>query len=336
MRRLNRASLRPFNTFGVEASAAALVEIESPEDLEKVEFDADTDLVLGGGSNILFAGDVPGTVFLNRMMGRRILEDHDEYVVIEAGGGENWHQLVLWSLDQGLSGLENLSLIPGLVGAAPMQNIGAYGVELVDELESVSCWDWRTGKWRRFNNHDCRFSYRDSRFKSGEPDHYLITSIRLRLEKQFTPRLSYAGIGEELLAMGVSDPTAGQVSDAVIRIRQRKFPDPAKIGNAGSFFKNPVVSGDESEDLRSRFDGLPVHRVSVDTAKLSAAWMIEHCGWKGHRQGDAGISFQHALVLVNHGTATGKELWALACSIRASINEMFGVLLNPEPRIIQT
>ena len=334
MRRQEQVSLKRYNTFGVEATARSVVQIESETDLEELEFDPRRDLVLGGGSNVLFTGDVDGTVFINRIGGMRVIDSDDDMAVVEAAGGAIWHSLVLWSLKQGLSGLENLSLIPGLAGAAPMQNIGAYGVELADYLDSVTAWDWQNREWVNFSNHDCSFSYRDSRFKSDEPDRYLITSMRLRLRRNFTPSLSYAGLNEELAALGIEKPSADLVSKAVILIRKRKLPNPATLGNAGSFFKNPSLHPDQAEKLRTRFDGLPVHMINKGAVKLSAAWMIEHCGWKGHREGDAGVFEKHALVLVNHGNASGRDILSLANKISASVAEEFGVTLEPEPRII--
>lgn len=334
MKHLTAKSLKAMNTFGVEATAEELIEVDSAQDLEGIEFDPTTDLMLGGGSNILFASAVPGTVYLNRIHGRRVIEENEHHAIVEAGGGENWHEFVRWTLDQGWSGLENLSLIPGLAGAAPMQNIGAYGVELAGKLESVTAWDLRGGEWRTFSNRDCGFAYRDSRFKSHQPGRYLIASIRLRLDRRFTPRLEYAGLGEELEALGISRPTAQQVSDAVIRIRRRRLPDPALTGNAGSFFKNPVVNMDEADALRTRHAGLPVHLITPGTAKLNAAWLIEQCGWKGFREGDAGVSGQHALVLVNHGQASGRELLNLARRVSRSVAAEFGIELETEPVII--
>jgi len=339
MKRSENASLQHLNSFSVEAHAGLLLEMESEHDLQVLmaehPLDSGRDLILGGGSNVLFAGDIDGIVLLNRVTGKRIVTESDNEVLVEACAGESWHSLVLWSLEQGLSGIENLSLIPGLAGAAPIQNIGAYGVELASVIDSVQALELDSGQLRRFGHDDCRFDYRDSRFKSVDADRFLITHIRLRLQRTFTANLSYAGIGEELEAMGVSDPTARQVSDAVIRIRQRKLPDPEVIGNAGSFFKNPVVEPAVARQLAKEFDGLPVHATTDGAAKLSAAWMIEQCGWKGYRQGDAGVSQQHALVLVNHGHATGRHLLELADAIRDSVRSRYGIELTPEPRIIR-
>jgi UDP-N-acetylmuramate dehydrogenase len=339
MMRSQNASLKHLNSFSVEAHARQLLELESEDDLQAFTsvhpFNPDTDLILGGGSNLLFAGDVHGSVILNRVTGRKIITDSDNEVLIEACGGENWHQLVLWSLEQGLSGIENLSLIPGLAGAAPMQNIGAYGVELADVLDSVQAIELKTGQVHEFKHADCHLSYRDSRFKTMDAGRFLISRIRLRLQRIFTAKLHYAGIGDELLTMDISKPTAKQVSDAVIRIRQRKLPDPATVGNAGSFFKNPVADRATADLLARDFTGLPLYPMDDNRVKLSAAWMIDHCEWKGHREGDAGVSDQHALVLVNYGNASGRHILDLANAISDSVKRRFGVELQPEPRIIK-
>lgn len=328
-------SLKALNTLGVSAHATHITELTDAQQLPGQAFDPNTDLVLGEGSNVLIADDVPGTVLLNRLRGRRVLESDDDGAVIEAAAGEPWHGLVRWSLDQGLSGLENLSLIPGLAGAAPLQNIGAYGVELADHLQSLDAWDWHEQRMRRFSVDECRFGYRDSYFKTGEPDRYLVTAIRLRLSRQFTPRLEYPGLAAALADAGIDQPGALEVSDAVIRVRQAKLPDPAVTGNAGSFFRNPVIDADRAESLRTRYAGLPVYPAGDNLAKLSAGWMIEHCGWKGYREGDAGISARHALVLVNYGEASGRQLVDLAWRVRDSVAETFGVRLENEPRVIE-
>ena len=339
MKRILNASLKHLNSFSVEARAGQLLELESEEDLQTLisehSFDVTSDLILGGGSNIVFAGDIHGTVILNRVTGKTIVEDSKEGVLVEACAGENWHQLVLWCLDHGLSGIENLSLIPGLVGAAPIQNIGAYGVELADVLDSVLTLDLRNGAQREFKQKDCHFTYRNSRFKSADAGKYLITGIRLRLKREFTPKLAYKGLTEELLAMGVNSPTARQLSEAIIRMRQRKLPDPKTCGNAGSFFKNPVVSQSRAALLIKEFSGLPVYPAGNE-AKLSAGWLIEQCGWKGRSMGRAAVSEQHALVLINKGNATGQEILTLADAIQASVQDRFGIELEPEPLIIQS
>jgi UDP-N-acetylmuramate dehydrogenase len=274
-------------------------------------------------------------VYLNRLRGRRLGHPEGTTVLVEAAAGENWDGLVRWSLRQGLSGLENLSLIPGLAGAAPVQNIGAYGVELADVLESVCAWDWTRGDWRVFSNEECRLSYRDSRFKSEEADRFLITSIRLRLSTVFHPKLDYAGIREQLAKTGVAKPGAIDVCEAVTTIRQQKLPDPAVTPNAGSFFKNPLVSTEQAHALQLKYPGLPAWPGSHHDTKLSAAWMIEHCGWRGHRKGEVGVSEQHALVLVNHGNGQGADVLNLADAIIDSVRQEFGVCLMAEPKIVQ-
>lgn len=338
MKRVLNASLKKYNSFGVEAHAGELITLETENDLDilagELAFDPANDLVLGDGSNILFAGDVSGRVILNRITGKTILETSKDSALIEACGGENWHQLVVWSLDQGLSGLENLSLIPGLAGAAPIQNIGAYGVELADILHSVEVLDSVSGQRNDIQNVDCDFAYRDSRFKSRDRGRFLITRIRLRLDRNFKPRLAYAGIGDELLSQGIESPTARDVSNAVIRIRQRKLPDPKVIGNAGSFFKNPLVNRSLATTLAKEYSGLPVYPVDDKNAKLSAAWLIESCGWKGRSMGEAAVYDKHALVLINKGQATGQDILTLAEAIQASVKDRFGIELQAEPRII--
>ena len=310
-------SLKTFNTFGVEASAGLMLTLENEEDLLSLpNFDPGRDFILGGGSNVLFSTDVPGTVIHNRITGRDIVKTGDDHAWVEAGAVENWHELVRWTLKNGLSGLENLSLIPGLAGAAPIQNIGAYGVELAAVLEGVTAWDLSQSEWKTFSREDCELTYRGSRFKTAEPGRFLITSIRLRLDRHYKPQLGYAGLREELSRLNIRQATAIEVSDAVIRLRQRKLPDQATSGNAGSFLKNPVLGQESVEALLAHFPGLPTWPLDNETIKVSAAWMIEHCRLKGHRTGDAGISDQHALVIVNHGSASGEEILQLARTIQ--------------------
>jgi len=339
MKRSENASLKQLNSFAVDVRAAQLVEIERVEDLQvfsrDFRFDRERDLILGGGSNILFAGDVDGTVLLNRLVGKTVIDESDDTVLVEACAGENWHRLVEWSLEQGLSGLENLSLIPGLAGAAPIQNIGAYGVELADVLESVEVLDLDDDSWRVFSADDCHLGYRDSRFKGVDADRYLITRIRLRLQRRFTAKLTYPGLRSELDSMGIIEPTAKQVSDAVVRLRLRKLPDPAVTGNAGSFFKNPLVTDELANTLVREYADMPLYPAADGMYKLSAAWLIEQCGWKGRSLGDAAVSAKHALVLVNRGNASGAELLELATAITDSVSEVFTIDLVPEPRIVR-
>jgi len=253
--------------------------------------------------------------------------------VVRAEAGAGWDALVDWTLARGLAGLENLALIPGLVGAAPIQNIGAYGVEVAECIAVVEAWDRGSGRMVRLDPPDCGFGYRDSVFKRA-PDRWIVTAVEFRLSRNGAPRLGYAGVREELDAMAIANAGPAEVAGAVRRLRRRKLPDPAVIGNAGSFFKNPVVTAESAERLRSGHADLPVYPAGPGKAKLSAAWLIEHCGWRGAREGDAGVAAQHALVLVNHGHASGAELLALARRVAASVEVRFGVRLEPEPRIV--
>ena len=329
------ASLRMRNTFGVEATAPLLVEVADAAALPGVlaRHAGDAPMLLGGGSNLLFAGNPPGAVIALATRGIAMTED-GEVAIVRADAGATWHEFVLWTLRHGLCGLENLALIPGTVGAAPIQNIGAYGVEVRERIRAVEALDRRDGAMVRLDNAACGFAYRDSLFKR-DPERFVVTAVEFALPRTPAPRLDYAGIGEELAAMGVADPTPSQVADAVIRIRRRKLPDPAVLGNAGSFFKNPIVPAVQAEALHARHPSLPTFRGNDDgTRKLSAAWLIDQCGWKGHREGDAGVAASHALVLVNHGHATGMQLLDLARRIAASVRERFGVDIEPEPRIV--
>ena len=332
------ASLRTRNTFGVDATAPLLVDVADAAALPDIlARHADpAPMLLGGGSNLLFAGNPPGAVIALAAHGIRIVEDGD-VAIIRADAGAIWHDLVLWTLAQGLCGLENLALIPGTVGAAPIQNIGAYGVEVRERIHAVEAFDRRAGAMVRLDANACEFAYRDSLFKR-DPEHYVVTAVEFALPRTPSLRLDYAGIGDELAAMGIADPSSSspsQVADAVIRIRRRKLPDPAVLGNAGSFFKNPIVPVAQAEALHAEHASLPMFRGNADdTRKLSAAWLIDQCGWKGHRDGDAGVAASHALVLVNHGHATGAQLLDLARRIADSVRERFGVAIEPEPRIV--
>lgn len=333
------ADLGARNTFGVAARAPWLLEVFDTgtlaEALELEQIAGLPLLPLGGGSNLLFAGDAPGAVLALRAAGMRVLGEHGGRATVRAEAGAEWHALVMWSLDQGLCGLENLALIPGSVGAAPIQNIGAYGVEAGERIVAVEAWDRQQGTRVRLDRQACAFGYRDSAFKRA-PDRWIVTAVEFELARDAAPRLDYAGIGEELAAMGIAGPpSAREVAEAVIRIRRRKLPDPALTGNAGSFFKNPIVPAAQAAALLAAHPRLPVFPGDGDgSRKLSAAWLIDACGWKGAREGDAGVSDAHALVLVNHGQASGAQLLALARRIAASVGERFGVALEPEPRIV--
>jgi len=326
--------LDQLNTFGTSARAGLLVTVETEEDLLSAPgLDPARDFVLGGGSNVLFVTDVPGTVYLNRLRGIDIIQQDPVDVLIEVGAGENWHDLVTWSVTRGFSGIENLALIPGLAGAAPIQNIGAYGAELAEVLDSVTAWDWHTASWVVLSRQECLLGYRSSVFKVAQADRYMITSIRIKLKKQFTARLEYAGLAAELDQNCAGEPGLGDVYDAVIRLRRRKLPDPAVIGNAGSFFKNPVLSLADHEQLQARFPELTSWAAGDQVIKVSAAWLIERCGLKGFAMNGAAVSSQHALVLVNQGHCSGRAIWELAQVIEARVWDAFGIRLEPEPRI---
>ncbi len=332
------APLRARTTFGVPARAPWLIEVDDAAALDEVlalpQVAGAEPLIIGGGSNLLFAGDAPGAVIAMATHDLRVLSDDGVQALVRADAGVAWHPLVMWTLDQGLCGLENLALIPGTVGASPIQNIGAYGTEVGEFIHVVEALDRRRGTRVRLDRDACAFAYRDSVFKH-DADRYLVTAVEFLLPRAPALRLDYAGIRDELGAMGIADPTARDVGNAVIRIRQRKLPDPAVVGNAGSFFKNPIVSQAQADALLVDYPTLPVFRGdAAHNRKLSAAWMIEACGWKGHRDGDAGVSAAHALVLVNHGEATGAQLLLLARKIAASVQARFGVAIEPEPKII--
>ena len=327
------------NTFGVAARAPLLVEVSNTTALPELFGyamlrDAPL-LVLGGGSNLLFAGDPQGAVLALTAQQICIVEEDSSHAIVRADAGVIWHDFVLWTLGRGLCWLENLALIPGTVGAAPIQNIGAYGVEVRACIHVVEAFDRQCGGVVRLVAADCAFAYRDSCFKH-DPDRYVVTAVEFALSRNAAAILSYAGIGEELAAMGVTQaPRATQVAEAVIRIRRRKLPDPAVLGNAGSFFKNPIVPTAVATSLLQEHPALPVFRATDDgNRKLSAAWLIDQCGFKGHRDGDAGVSSEHALVLVNHGHASGLQLLELARRIAAAVFARFGVPIEPEPRII--
>ena len=335
---VEHAALAPLNTFGVAATARWLAEVRDataiPAVLALPAVSGAPVMVLGVGSNVLFAADFPGLILRMGFDSVRVLDDDGSTALVRAEAGAGWDALVDWTLARGLAGLENLALIPGLVGAAPIQNIGAYGAEVAESIETVEAWDRQTDRFDRLDAAQCAFAYRDSVFKR-EPERWIVTAVAFRLAREARPRLDYAGVREELAAQGVTaDPTPQQVAAAVRRLRRRKLPDPAVIGNAGSFFKNPVVEAALAARIRGEHPQAPVYPAGEGCSKLSAAWLIESCGWRGHRDGDAGISAQHALVLVNHGTASGAQLLALARRVAESVEQRFGMRLEPEPRIV--
>jgi UDP-N-acetylmuramate dehydrogenase len=333
---VENASLQGRNTFHVAARAAMLIDVRNPAALDELfgyaMLKTQPLLVLGEGSNILFTRDWNGVVLSIAARGIRVLEGDDARARIRVEAGENWNDFVHWSLAKGYCGLENLVLIPGLVGAAPIQNIGAYGTEVREFIASVEVWDRNTSKRITLANADCAFGYRDSLFKRDR-DRYVVTAVEFELPRVRALRIDYAGVHEELAALGVSEPTAPTVAEAIARIRTRKLPNPMRVGNAGSFFKNPLIDAKQANALREMHPDLPCWPAG-DRCKLSAAWLIEACGLKGARDGDAGVSEQHALVLINHGQASGAQLWALAERVRAAVRERFGVELEPEPLVV--
>jgi UDP-N-acetylmuramate dehydrogenase len=332
-------SLKAMNTFGVEAEARWYAEVASPAELTSLLADERIAnlplLVLGGGSNLLLTGDVDGLVVRYVDDHIRIIAAGRESHLVEVGAGLEWHGFVDWSLANGYVGMENLALIPGTVGAAPIQNIGAYGVEVESIINAVEVFDRERRCTTIFKHDYCDFAYRWSRFKRAEErDRYVVVNVRFRLPRLGELRLDYPGIRDELAQMQIDTPNARDVFDAICRIRRRKLPDPAVIGNAGSFFKNPIVSTDVAQMLLAAHPKAPNFDAGEDRRKLSAAWLIDQCGLKGYRDGDAGVSAQHALVLVNHGRATGADLWRVARHVQLAVSERFGVELAPEPVVV--
>ena len=332
------AALDHRNTLRVAARARWLVELDDaaclPRALAHPALGELPLLVLGEGSNVLFTGDFDGVVLAMATRGVMV-ESEGETTRIAVAAGERWDDFVRWSLGQGYAGLENLILIPGTVGAAPIQNIGAYGTEVAEFIESVEAWDRQRGEVVSLHREACAFAYRDSLFKR-DGERYIVTAVRFALPRSRELRLGYAGIDDELRRMGIATPTPFHVAEAVVHLRTRKLPDPAVIGNAGSFFKNPLVDADTAAALKREHPDMPQWPGSGQHTKVSAAWLIESCGFKGLREGDAGISNRHALVLVNHGHASGGELWALAERVREGVRARFGITLQPEPKVIRT
>ncbi len=331
-------SLLKCNTFDLEALAGHFLPLTDPAQLTQLRADTATAalprLILGGGSNVLLTRDFPGLVIHVELKGIELLGEDREVRRIRVAAGENWHDFVMWTLDQGYGGLENLSLIPGSVGAAPIQNIGAYGVEVGELIESVAVFDFESGAISTLPRADCAFGYRDSVFKHALRDSALILGVTFVLPKDWKPNTRYAEVAQELAARGITDPSARQVSDAVIAIRQRKLPDPAVLGNAGSFFKNPVVPAAQRDALLQAHPNLVSHAQPDGSCKLAAGWLNDQCGWKGRSLGAAGVYEKQALVLVNRGGATGADIWRLAQAVQADVAAHFGVQLEPEPVVI--
>ena len=330
--------LKQYNTFGIDAKAKLFARFESVEELQMLlqmpEIQKEEKLVLGGGSNLLFTKDFDGVVLQNGIEGIKVLQEDDAHVLVKAGGGEVWHSFVLYALQQNYGGVENLSLIPGTVGAAPLQNIGAYGVELKDIFHELEAVHLQTGEVRTFDNASCKFGSRESIFKNEVKGQYVVTSVIFRLHKKHTFNTSYGAITDTLEEMQVQQPSIQDISAAVCHIRQSKLPDPKQIGNAGSFFKNPEIPLDQFQQLKEQYPSIPSYPVSDTTVKVPAGWLIEQCGWKGKVLGNYGVHKNQALVLVNYGGAKGEQVRQLAYDIIASVEERFGIRLHPEVNIL--
>lgn len=342
---ISKHSLKSLNTFGVDVSAKWFASVTSVKGLQALLADSRwtsvPKLILGGGSNILFTKDFDGLVIHNVIRGIEEVGVDGDHTFLRAASGEVWHELVMHTVNLGLGGIENLSLIPGFVGAAPIQNIGAYGAELSEVFAEAAAVHFSTGESRTFSLQDCRFGYRDSVFKRELAGQYVITSVTLRFDQKHEVNTSYGAIVDTLKTKGITEPSIRDVSNAVIAIRRSKLPDPTEIGNAGSFFKNPVVPPAKLDELRSRYPDIPHYQSraaampSNGEAKLLAGWLIEQAGWKGKRIGNVGMHAKQALVLVNYGGATGEELLRHARTVKQSVADKFGVELEEEVRIIE-
>ncbi len=335
-------SLKNYNTFGINVAAKyfatfktinQLIEILQYKNLSTTNHQLST-LVLGGGSNILFTKNFDGFVLKNEIEGIALVNEDENYFYVQAGAGQNWHQFVLYCIKNNYAGVENLSLIPGNVGASPMQNIGAYGVEIKDVFHSLEAYHLQQKKIINFNVSDCEFGYRESVFKKKYKNQFVITNVVFKLNKKPTFNTSYGAIEQELEKMGVKELSIKAISDAVIHIRSSKLPNPTEIGNAGSFFKNPEISLSQFEILHSTFTNIVGYHLSNANVKLAAGWLIEQCGFKDYHQGDVGCHARQALVLVNYGNAKGAEILQLSQNIIASVHEKFGVTLEREVNII--
>ncbi len=329
-------SLKPFNTFGFDLKAEHFIRFSSILGLSEIlkEHAEKPLFILGGGSNILLTKNVEGLVLKNEIKGIKIIEDHEDFVIVESGAGEVWHEFVVHCINNGWAGIENLSLIPGSVGASPMQNIGAYGVEIKDVFTYLSALNIATGEMENFNAEQCKFGYRESVFKQALKGKYIICYVAFKLSKKAIKNTTYGAIEDELKKMGVSDPSIEDISKAVISIRQSKLPNPAEIGNAGSFFKNPIVSEQHVQKLQKIYPNIPNYPSINGTKKLAAGWLIEKAGWKGKTIGNIGVHKNQALVLVNYGGGSGEEILALSTAIIEDIKTKFDVELEREVNIM--
>ncbi|MBE9466072.1 UDP-N-acetylmuramate dehydrogenase [Dyadobacter subterraneus] len=331
-------SLRQFNTFGLESRAQFFEEAESTEALTDIiknpALKEIPKFILGGGSNVLFTQNINALVIKIAIKGIELIKEDQDYVWLHVGAGEKWHDFVMYCVDHNYAGVENLSLIPGTIGAAPMQNIGAYGVEIKDVVETVEAISIETAEMRTFSKEECLFGYRESIFKHALKGKLIITGVVFRLNKKPVYHVEYGDIQKTLAEMNVETPTIKAISEAVIRIRESKLPDPAKIGNAGSFFKNPEISTSQFDRLKSDFPNLPGYPTTPGFIKVPAGWLIEQAGWKGYREGEIGVHARQALVLVNYGGGSGAEIKALSEKIQKSVQDKFGVSLSAEVNFV--
>tara|TARA_B110000208_G_scaffold164896_1_gene202800 strand:+ start:1920 stop:2939 length:1020 start_codon:yes stop_codon:yes gene_type:complete len=330
-------AIKNYTTFGVPVKAKKFTQFSDIQELKEVashpEVLDEEMLILGGGSNLLFTKDFDGVVILNQIKGIEIISDNNEEVLIKSGAGENWHEFVLYCVDNDYAGVENLSLIPGSVGASPMQNIGAYGVEIKDVFHSLEAFHIETGEVRVFNKEECNFGYRESVFKNIYKDQYVITSVTFLLTKKPIFKTSYGAIKAELEAMGVEELSIKAISNAVINIRSSKLPNPKEIGNAGSFFKNPVIKKEQFDELIKNFPEIANYQLPNGDVKIAAGWLIDSLGWKGKRIGDYGVHKNQALVLVNYGNSSGGDIYNLSTDILNSVKQTFGIELEREVNI---
>jgi UDP-N-acetylmuramate dehydrogenase len=330
--------LKPFNTFGIEATAKYFIEISSLEQLQEIlqspDYQSTERLILGGGSNMLLTKDFDGLVIKIAIKGFEVVNENEDNIWIKAGAGLVWHDLVMQCVNQNYAGMENLSLIPGTVGAAPMQNIGAYGIEIKEVFEELQALEIATGEIKTFDKAMCNFGYRESIFKHEAKGKYIILNVTFKLNKKPTFHIEYGAIKDTLAEMNISEMSIKSISDAVIHIRQSKLPNPAEIGNAGSFFKNPEIPNTQFEALKAQFPTIPAYPVSETTTKVPAGWLIEQAGWKGQRFGNIGVHAKQALVLVNYGGGKGQEIKELSQKIQASVKEKFGIQLSAEVNFI--
>ena len=330
-------SLKNYNTFGIEAKARQFVAVHNIVELRTIleENNASKKFILGGGSNMLLTKDIEALVIHIDLKGKKIIKETDDFVWVECQSGENWHEFVLWTIDQNFGGLENMSLIPGNVGTTPVQNIGAYGTEIKDTFDSCEAMKIENQEIKTFIQEECHFGYRESIFKNEAKDKYVITSVVYKLTKRHHKiNTSYGDITAELAKKNISNPSLKDVSDAVIVIRQSKLPDPKELGNSGSFFKNPILLKTDFEEIHQQFPEMKYYEVSDTEVKVPAGWLIEQAGFKGKRFGDAGIHKNQALVLVNYGNATGQEILAVSKTIQESIFKTFGIHIEAEVNVI--